>query len=119
MTFPSCRSSEWMIALRSAAHRAEIEAAAALLRERWQRSREILARVAEMLATMKTDPEFEHCRFSIEVGVRLDCGANVEADMLRVVAEITEAMPSAPTAEPWRSAWEAAVDAACERLAGG
>jgi len=75
-------------------------------------------RVAAALAVAKVDTRFEHCRFCIEVGVRSDCGANVEDDMLRAVAAITEAMPESPTEEPWASAWEAAVDAACAHIGG-
>lgn len=75
-------------------------------------------RVAAALVIAKADPAFEHCRFCIEVGVRLDCGANVESDMLDAVSRISDAMPGPRDLEPWSSAWEAAVDAACAHIGG-
>lgn len=75
-------------------------------------------RVAAALAVARADPGFEHARFCIEVGVRLDCAAHVEDDMLDAVARITEALPGPRSDEPWASAWEAAVDAACAHIGG-
>ena len=75
-------------------------------------------RVERALAIVKAGPAFENCRFQIEVGVRLDCGANVEHDMLEAVRRITEALPGPRGEEPWSSAWEAAVDAACAHIGG-
>ena len=75
-------------------------------------------RVATALANAKSGPVFENCRFQIEVGVRLDCGANVEHDMLDAVRRITDALPGPRQKEPWSSAWEAAVDAACAHIGG-
>jgi hypothetical protein len=75
-------------------------------------------RVAAALAMSKADPTFERCRFGIEVGVRLDCGANVESEMVDVVSRISDARPGPWDQEPWSSAWEAAVDAACAHIAG-
>ena len=75
-------------------------------------------RVATALAIAKSGPLFKDALFGITVGVRLDCGANVEAEMLEVVTRVNQAMPGPLDAEPWSSAWEAAVAAACAHIGG-
>lgn len=96
----------------------DLEAAERVIDEVRRLTRGEAERVAAALAVARADPGFEHARFCIEVGVRLDCGANVEADMLGAVALISEAMPGPRSDEPWASAWEAAVDAACAHIGG-
>jgi hypothetical protein len=96
----------------------DLRAAEQVIDEASRLTRPEAERVAAALAVAKADPAFERCRFAIEVGVRLDCGANVESAMLEAVARISDAMPGSRDEEPWVSAWEAAIDAACAHIGG-
>jgi hypothetical protein len=96
----------------------DVRAAEQVIAEASRLTRPEAERVAAALAVAEADPTFERCRFAIEVGVRLDCGANVESDMLEAVARITGAIPGPRDEEPWASAWRAAVDAACAHIGG-
>lgn len=71
-------------------------------------------RIAAALAIAKTDPQFERCRFAIEVGVRLDCGAcrrRCSPHGARGPSRRTLPVPNVGR-DPRRAPWSAAVPCA-------